>query len=59
MVIFYFEGYEVFFVVMFDEKGNFVIFYFVDGIWLERLVRILIVEMGGSFFISDYNLSGV
>ena len=58
MVTFYLEGYEASPVTIADEKGNCAVLYPIDGIWSERLARVLTVEMGGSLSICDYSLEG-
>ncbi|MGE7687306.1 MULTISPECIES: DUF917 domain-containing protein [Peribacillus] len=58
MVTFYLDGLEASPVTMTDEKGNSVVLYPKDGIWSERLERVITIEMGGSSSLCDYSLLG-
>ncbi|WP_277585068.1 DUF917 domain-containing protein [Psychrobacillus antarcticus] len=58
MVTFHLDGLEPSPVTMADEKGNTVVLYPSDGVWSERLARVITIEMGGSASICDYSLLG-
>ncbi|MGE7837458.1 DUF917 domain-containing protein [Viridibacillus arvi] len=58
MVTFHLDGLESSPVTMSDEKGNVVVLYPRDGVWHERLARVITIEMGGSASICDYGLLG-
>ncbi|GIN87479.1 hypothetical protein J6TS2_38650 [Heyndrickxia sporothermodurans] len=58
MVTFHLDGFEPSPVTMADDKGNAVVLYPKDGVWSERLARVLTVEMGGSSSVCDYSLLG-
>jgi uncharacterized protein len=58
MVTFHLDGFEPSPVTMADDKGNAVVLYPKDGIWSERLARVLTIEMGGSSSVCDYSLVG-
>ncbi|TCP31341.1 hypothetical protein EV207_103226 [Scopulibacillus darangshiensis] len=59
MVTFHLDGFEPSPVTMADDKGNAVVLYPKDGVWSERLARVLTIEMGGSSSVCDYNLLGM
>lgn len=56
MVTFHLDGLESSPVTMSDEKGNVVVLYPKDGVWHERLARVITIEMGGSASVCDYGL---
>ncbi|WP_028776099.1 DUF917 domain-containing protein [Shimazuella kribbensis] len=58
MVTFHLDGYQPSPVTMADEKGNTVVLYPRDGVWAERLARVLTIEMGGSSSVCDYSMLG-
>lgn len=58
MVTFYLDGLNPSPVTMGDEKGNTVVLYPRDGVWSERLARVITIEMGGSASVCDYSLRG-
>ncbi|WP_257347426.1 DUF917 domain-containing protein [Pseudalkalibacillus decolorationis] len=58
MVTFHLDGLEPSPVTMADEKGNSVVLYPRDGVWSERLARVITIEMGGSASVCDYSLLG-
>lgn len=58
MVTFHLDGLESSPVTMSDEKGNVVVLYPRDGVWHERLARVITIEMGGSASVCDYGLLG-
>ncbi len=58
MVTFHLDGFKPSPVTMADDKGNTVVIYPKDGVWSERLARVLTIEMGGSSSVCDYSLVG-
>lgn len=58
MVTFHLDGFEPSPVTMGDDKGNTIVIYPKDGVWSERLARVLTIEMGGSSSVCDYSLLG-
>lgn len=57
MTTFYIYGVNATPVVVFDERGNVAIIDAVDGLWAEKIARVVTLRYGGSAYIALYGMN--